>query len=251
MEVTTGKPAASVENAFAADLFRGLPERYDLLAEVLSFGQNARWRNQLVGRIASSKPRHVLDVATGTAGVAIAMARKTGASVTGVDITEPMLERGRRRVESEGLGERIKLEIGRAEELPFDAASFDAVSFTYLLRYVQDPAATTAELARVLRAGGIIASLDFFVPPNPAWRAAWWFYTRCVLPVAGLLLGGSQWWRVGRFLGPNISGHYRRWPLERIVSAWEAAGMVEVEHRVMSVGGGLVMWGRKGGSSNA
>ena len=149
MEVTTGKPAASVENAFAADLFRGLPERYDLLAEVLSFGQNARWRNQLVGRIASSKPRHVLDVATGTAGVAIAMARKTGASVTGVDITEPMLERGRRRVESEGLGERIKLEIGRAEELPFDAASFDAVSFTYLLRYVQDPAATTAEPARV------------------------------------------------------------------------------------------------------
>ena len=251
MEVTTGKPAASVENAFAADLFRGLPERYDLLAEILSFGQNARWRNELVGRIASSKPRHVLDVATGTAGVAIAMARKTGASVTGVDITEPMLERGRRRVESEGLGDRIKLEIGRAEELPFDAASFDAVSFTYLLRYVQDPAATTAELARVLRAGGIMASLDFFVPPNPAWRAAWWFYTRCVLPLAGLLLGGSQWWRVGRFLGPNISGHYRRWPLERIVSAWEAAGMVEVEHRVMSVGGGLVMWGRKGGSSNA
>jgi len=251
MEVTTGKPAASVENAFAADLFRGLPERYDLLAEILSFGQNARWRNELVGRIASSKPRHVLDVATGTAGVAIAMARKTGASVTGVDITEPMLERGRRRVESEGLGDRIKLEIGRAEELPFDAASFDAVSFTYLLRYVQDPAATTAELARVLRAGGIMASLDFFVPPNPAWRAAWWFYTRCVLPLAGLLLGGSQWWRVGRFLGPNISGHYRRWPLERIVSAWEAAGMVEVEHRVMSVGGGLVMWGRKGGSSSA
>jgi len=249
--VTTGKPAASVENAFAADLFRGLPERYDLLAEILSFGQNARWRNELVGRIASSKPRHVLDVATGTAGVAIAMARKTGASVTGVDITEPMLERGRRRVESEGLGDRIKLEIGRAEELPFDAASFDAVSFTYLLRYVQDPAATTAELARVLRAGGIMASLDFFVPPNPAWRAAWWFYTRCVLPLAGLLLGGSQWWRVGRFLGPNISGHYRRWPLERIVSAWEAAGMVEVEHRVMSVGGGLVMWGRKGGSSSA
>lgn len=249
--MTTGKPAASVENAFAADLFRGLPERYDLLAEILSFGQNARWRNELVGRIASSKPRHVLDVATGTAGVAIAMARKTGASVTGVDITEPMLERGRRRVESEGLGDRIKLEIGRAEELPFDAASFDAVSFTYLLRYVQDPAATTAELARVLRAGGIMASLDFFVPPNPAWRAAWWFYTRCVLPLAGLLLGGSQWWRVGRFLGPNISGHYRRWPLERIVSAWEAAGMVEVEHRVMSVGGGLVMWGRKGGSSSA
>jgi demethylmenaquinone methyltransferase/2-methoxy-6-polyprenyl-1,4-benzoquinol methylase len=245
MEMTNGKSAASAENTFAADLFRGLPERYDLLAEVLSFGQNGRWRRELVTRIAASHPDRVLDVATGTAGVAIALARSTGAQVTGIDISEPMLEQGRRRVDSGGLGERIKLEVGRAEALPFGANTFDAVSFTYLLRYVDDLAATLAELARVLRPGGVMASLDFFVPPNPVWRGAWWFYTRFVLPPAGLVLGGPVWWRVGRFLGPNISSHYRRWPLERIADAWHAAGMVDVEHRVMSVGGGLVMWARK------
>jgi demethylmenaquinone methyltransferase/2-methoxy-6-polyprenyl-1,4-benzoquinol methylase len=243
--MTPGKPAASAENVFAVNLFRGLPARYDLLAEILSFGQNRRWRKDLVNRITMSDPRRVLDVATGTAGVAIAIAQRTGANVTGVDVSEQMLERGRGRVDSKGLGNRVRLETGRAEELGFDDASFDAVSFTYLLRYVEDPAATTAELARVLRRGGVMASLDFFVPPNPAWRAAWWFYTRWVLPVAGVLFGGGAWWRVGRFLGPNISNHYRRWPLQRIVDAWEAAGMVDVEHRVMSVGGGLVMWGRK------
>lgn len=237
--------AASAENAFAKDLFHGLPARYDALAEILSFWQNARWRAELVARISASEPKQILDVATGTAGVALALARRTGADVSGIDISESMLARGRDRVRGAGLDNRIKLQAGRAEELPFATGSFDAVSFTYLLRYVHDPAETLAELARVLRPGGVIASLDFFVPQNPAWRAAWWLYTRTALPVAGWVLGGSEWWRVGRFLGPNISNFYRAWPLGRIVAAWNAAGLVEVGHKPMSVGGGIVMWGRK------
>ena len=248
MDMTTGGPsAASAENAFAADLFRGLPKRYDLLAEILSFGQNAHWRRKLVTQIASCEPKTILDVATGTAGVAIALAKRTGADVTGVDLTESMLARGRERVRSAGLDDHIKLQVGRAEELPFANASFDAVSFTYLLRYVRDPAATMAELARVLRPGGILGSLDFFVPPIPASRAAWWFYTRTVLPPAGMAFGGSDWWKVGRFLGPNISSFYSAWPLTRIVDAWETAGIIDVKFSAMSLGGGLVMWGRKAG----
>ena len=101
------------------------------------------------------------------------------------------------------------------------------------------------ELARVVRPGGVIASLDFFVPPFAPARAAWWLYTRSILPSGGALFGGRAWFAVGRFLGPNIESFYRRWPLERIVEAWRAAGMVEVRHRVMSLGGGVVMWGRK------
>jgi demethylmenaquinone methyltransferase/2-methoxy-6-polyprenyl-1,4-benzoquinol methylase len=243
---THNPSSASTENAFAADLFKGLPARYDLLAEILSFGQNARWRRELVGQIASGEPKRILDVATGTAGVAMALAKRTGGSVTGIDISESMLATGRERVRAAGLEDRIELQSGRAEELPFPSGSFDAVSFTYLLRYVRDPAATVKELARVVRPGGMLASLDFYVPPNPAWHAAWWFYTRSVLPVAGLALGGSEWWRVGRFLGPNISNFYQAWPVARIVEAWKVAGIVDVEHRVMSVGGGVVMWGRRG-----
>ena len=236
---------ASPENAFAADLFEPLPARYDRLAEVLSLGQNGRWRRELVRHIARFQPERILDVATGTAGVAIALAHATDAEITGVDISEPMLERGRRSVSDAGLDHRIHLRRARAEELPFDDRSFDAVSFTYLLRYVADPAATLLELARVLKPSGGMASLDFFVPINPLWRISWRLYTRLLMPTMGLVLGGSPWWRTGRFLGPNIEDFYRRWPLDRIFQAWRDAGMVDVEDEVASLGGGLVMWGRK------
>jgi demethylmenaquinone methyltransferase/2-methoxy-6-polyprenyl-1,4-benzoquinol methylase len=232
-------------NALAIQLFEGLPSRYDFLAEVLSFGQNRRWRRELVSHLVPHHPATVLDVATGTAGVAIALASATDARITGLDVSDAMLARARERVSRAGLAGRISLEPGRAEALPYAAETFDAVSFTYLLRYVADPHATVAELARVIRRGGYMASLDFYVPPSPLWRAAWRAYTRLMLPVAGGLLGGHAWWDVGRFLGPNIEGHYRRWPPARIVDAWKAAGMVDVSWRVMSLGGGLVIWGRK------
>lgn len=234
------------DNAFAIELFSGLPARYDVLAEVLSFGQNARWRQELVSHLAAHQPRSILDVATGTAGVAMALAVATEARITGVDISDAMLEQGRERVRRAHLAGRINLQPARAEAIPYPPDSFDAVSFTYLLRYVADPAATLAELGRVVRPGGHMASLDFYVPPNVGWRTAWRAYTRTLLPSAGMVLGGRSWWDVGRFLGPNIESHYGRWPLDRIVDAWKAAGMVDVGWRVMSLGGGLVMWGTKG-----
>ncbi|HSP10106.1 MAG TPA: class I SAM-dependent methyltransferase [Candidatus Dormibacteraeota bacterium] len=237
--------AASAENAFAAGLFDALPARYDRLAETLSFHQNRKWRGELVRHITRFQPQRILDVATGTGGVAIALARATDAQIVGVDITESMLERGRERVRLAGLDGRIRLQMARAEELPFPDGHFDAVTFTYLLRYVADPAATIAEIARVLCPGGGMASLDFYVPHNPFWRTAWRGYTRLLLPAGGFLLGGRPWAGVGRFLGPNIEDFYRKWPLHRIFEAWRTAGMVDDEHEVMSLGGGLVMWGRK------
>ena len=236
---------ASPENAFAAELFSELPARYDRMAEVLSLGQNAAWRRDLVRHIVRFQPKRILDVATGTAGVAIALARATQAHIVGVDITDEMLEEGRKRVHDAGLEQRIQLRQARAEELPFADSSFDAVSFTYLLRYVADPQATLKELARVLRPAGGMVSLDFYVPPSLLWRAGWRLYTRALMPSAGFLLAGGAWWRTGRFLGPNIEGFYRRWPLDRIFEAWREAGMVDVEDGVRSLGGGLVMWGRK------
>ena len=137
------------------------------------------------------------------------------------------------------------MQPARAEALPFPDGSFDAVSFTYLLRYVADPAATMTELVRVLRPGAAIASLDFFVPPNAGWRLAWRAYTRAGLPVAGLVTGGPAWWRVGTFLGPNIEGFYSRWPMRAIEAAWRDAGIGDVRAKPMSLGGGVVMWGTK------
>jgi demethylmenaquinone methyltransferase / 2-methoxy-6-polyprenyl-1,4-benzoquinol methylase len=231
-------------NRFARDLFAPLPARYDHLAELLSFGQNGQWRAAMVGHVVPVDGV-ILDVASGTAGVALQLAARSRARVVGADLTEEMLRQGRRRVAAAGMGGRVVLVAGRAEQLPFPDGYFDALTFTYLLRYVQDPQATLTELARVLKPGGTMASLEFCVPHGMVWGPAWWAYTRLVLPVGGLALGGREWFRVGRFLGPNISAHYRRYPVARTVEAWQKAGLVDVGTRIMSLGGGLVMWGTR------
>jgi demethylmenaquinone methyltransferase/2-methoxy-6-polyprenyl-1,4-benzoquinol methylase len=184
-------------------------------------------------------------VATGTAGVALQLAARTRAQVVGVDLTLGMLRQGQRRVDAAGASGRIQLVAGRGEQLPFPDASFEALTFTYLLRYVDDPQATLRELARVVKPGGPTASLDFLAPPNRFWYGWWWLYTRFVLPLAGLLAGGKSWYRVGRFLGPNISSHYRRFPLTWTVEAWREAGFDDIEVRLLSLGGGLVMSGTR------
>ncbi|HUI49018.1 MAG TPA: class I SAM-dependent methyltransferase [Acidimicrobiia bacterium] len=240
MEATARDP-----NTFAQDLFGDLPPRYDALAEVLSFGQNRRWREEMIGHVERPAPTTILDVATGTAGVALELVHRTRAGVTGIDLTHAMLERGRDRVARNGAADRVRLVQGEAERLPFPDGTFDALTFTYLLRYVSDPAATLRELVRVLKPGGTIASLEFAVPQNRFWRAWWWGYTRLVLPVGGYLLGGRAWFGVGRFLGPNISAHYRRYPVGWTIQAWRESGLSDVHVRSMSLGGGLVMWASK------
>jgi demethylmenaquinone methyltransferase/2-methoxy-6-polyprenyl-1,4-benzoquinol methylase len=234
-------------NRFAQQLFTPLPDRYDHLARILSMGQDGRWRRAMVDHIVPSRPGRILDVATGPAGVALQLADRTDGAVVGIDLTFEMLRQGRENVARQGVGDRIALVAGRGEQLPFPDATFDALTFTYLLRYVDDPQATLIELARVVRPGGAVASLEFLVPRSRFWRCWWWLFTRLVLPVGGYLTGGRAWFDVGRFLGPNISGHYRRYTLAWTVEAWGKAGFVDVGVRRMSLGGGLVMWGRRAG----
>jgi demethylmenaquinone methyltransferase/2-methoxy-6-polyprenyl-1,4-benzoquinol methylase len=240
-------PAVQPGNRFAQALFAPLPARYDRLAEILSMGQNARWRRAMIDKIVPGGGKLILDVASGTAGVALQLADRTPARVVGIDLTEEMLRQGQRNVDAAALQARIGLTVGRAEQLPFADATFDALTFTYLLRYVADPQATLSEVARVVKPGAVVASLEFLAPPSPFWHAWWYLYTRLVLPVGGLITGGPAWFSVGRFLGPNISGHYRRYPVSWTVQAWQRAGFADVGFKVMSLGGGLVMWGTRSG----
>lgn len=239
------QPNQSRSNRFGRDLFAGLPARYDVLGEVLSFAQNRRWHQAMLQEVVRSDPGTVLDVASGTCGVALALAHDTSAWTVALDISEDMLGRGRSLVEEGGYEHRIVCTLGSAEMLPFPDESFDALTFTYLLRYVADPEAVLRELARVVKKDGIMASLEFAVPERLWARWGWWLHTRALLPAMGWLGGGKQWLRVGRFLGPNITEHYRAYPIEWTVQAWERAGLSDVTVRQMSLGSGLVMWGYK------
>jgi demethylmenaquinone methyltransferase/2-methoxy-6-polyprenyl-1,4-benzoquinol methylase len=221
----------------ARALFAPLGPTYDRVGAVLSFGQDPRWRRFLVDRL----PRdggHVLDVATGTGLVAQELLRR-GFRVTGLDQSAEMLARARER-----FGERVALVEGSADELPFDDASFDHLTFTYLLRYVDDPAATLAELARVVRPGGTIAMLEFGVPRG-VWRPAWNVWVGVGLPVAGRLISPG-WHAVGRFLGPSIETFHQAYPEPELLASWRAAGVRDLRARRLSLGGGVVVWGVRG-----
>jgi demethylmenaquinone methyltransferase/2-methoxy-6-polyprenyl-1,4-benzoquinol methylase len=227
----------------ATELFAPLGPGYDRWGAVLSFGQDPRWRRFLVSRIEAGPTDTVLDVATGTAAVALELVRQKDCFVVGVDLTSGMLEEGRRRVALAAASRKVRLQEGDARSLPFDDGLFDALTFTYLLRYIEDPPAVLHELARVVKPGGTIAGLEFGVPGG-VWRPAWEVWTRVGLPVAGRLIGNG-WLEVGTFLNPSIRDFYERWPLARLEAAWREAGVDHVRTRQLSLGGGVVTWGRK------
>jgi demethylmenaquinone methyltransferase / 2-methoxy-6-polyprenyl-1,4-benzoquinol methylase len=238
--------AARSGKQVAVELFEGLPPRYDELAAALSFWQDPRWRRAMVAAVGASPEDRVLDVATGTGMVAEQLVRRYGCRVVGLDQSAAMLSRARSKLASDPrLGDRVELVEGEAERLPFGGAEFDHLTFTYLLRYVDDPGATLREIARVVKPGGRIACLEFCVPRAPL-RWAWRLYTRAILPALGRL-AGRDWYEVGRFLGPSIEGFYSRWPLQRQLELWRQAGISEPRARRMSLGGGVVIWGVRDG----
>jgi demethylmenaquinone methyltransferase/2-methoxy-6-polyprenyl-1,4-benzoquinol methylase len=222
----------------ARALFAPLGPTYDRVGATLSFGQDPRWRRFLVSRLPPDGG-HVLDVATGTGLVAQALLRR-GFRVTGLDQSAEMLAVARER-----FGDRVELAEASADELPFSDASFDHLTFTYLLRYVDDPAATMRELGRVVRPGGTIAMLEFDVPKG-LWRPLWDLWVGVGLPFAGRLVSPG-WHEVGRFLGPSIRSFHASFPPAVLASAWRDAGIADVRARRLSLGGGVVMWGRRAG----
>lgn len=217
-------------------LFAPLGPTYDRVGAVLSFGQDPRWRRFLVSRLPPDGG-HVLDVATGT-GLVAAQLLARGFRVTGLDQSTEMLAVARARFTG-----RVELVEAPAEELPFADASFDHVTFTYLLRYVDDPAATMRELARVVRPGGTVAMLEFGLPRG-LWRPLWNLWVGVGLPAAGRLISPG-WHEVGRFLGPSIRSFHEAHPERALLGFWRDAGIADVRSRSLSLGGGVVMWGRR------
>jgi demethylmenaquinone methyltransferase/2-methoxy-6-polyprenyl-1,4-benzoquinol methylase len=239
-------PSESQRKQHALEMFEQLPAHYDELGAALSFFQDPRWRKAAVEAVAARPEDRVLDVACGTGLVSKALVERWGCRVVGLDQSAAMLGRAREKVASSTrLAGRIELVEGQAESLPFADAEFDHLTFTYLLRYVDDPAATLRELARVVRPGGRVSSLEFCLPRG-LWLAPWRLYTSVGLPALGRI-DSRGWFEAGRFLGPSIEGFYHSYPLARQVELWREAGIGGVQVRRMSLGGGVVIWGTVGG----
>jgi demethylmenaquinone methyltransferase / 2-methoxy-6-polyprenyl-1,4-benzoquinol methylase len=233
-----------IRTELARGLFASLGPTYDRYANLLSFGQDPRWRRFLVSRLEVGPDETVLDVACGTGAVSLELVRQTGSSVVGVDQSPEMLDEARRRLALSPETSRVRLVQAPAQELPFEHASFDGLTAAYLLRYLDDLPAGLRELARVLRPGATAALLDFGVPPSPLARVPWDVWVDFGLPLAGRAISPS-WHEVGRFLGGSIRDFDKRWPVPKLVNALREAGFEDVEAERLSLGGCTVLWGRR------
>jgi demethylmenaquinone methyltransferase / 2-methoxy-6-polyprenyl-1,4-benzoquinol methylase len=239
------EPASSPRKQHALELFAGLPREYDWMGALLSFGQDRRWRRAMVATLGVSPSGRVVDVAAGTGLVTSEIVRRYGCRVVAVDQSEAMLNLARHKLEHDPMLSRcVEVVQGEAEALPFTDGEFDALTVGYLWRYVDDTAATIAELARVVRPGGTIASVEFYVPQSRPLRGLWNAYTRYGLPALGRL-ASREWADVGRFLSHNIPEFYERRPLERLCQEWREAGIANVRARPMSFGAGVIVWGKR------
>jgi demethylmenaquinone methyltransferase / 2-methoxy-6-polyprenyl-1,4-benzoquinol methylase len=232
-------------NRFAERLFAGIAPQYERTGALLSFGQDERWRRFLVSKTNAVPGSWTIDVAAGTQLVSRGLAARKNVRVVALDQSEPMLRAGGEPNRLAGLEDRILPVLGQAERLPFDDGSFDAVTFTYLLRYVEDPAATVGELARVIRPGGSIGMLEFHVPEAPLAHAGWWVHTRLLMPVIGTAVSPA-WARTSAFLGPNVSRFVAAHPLEEWVRWFQVAGIQHVRTRKFLLASAVVLWGVKG-----
>lgn len=218
----------------ARELFAPLASDYERWARVLSMGQDSRWRRAMVDKLDLPPGSKLLDVAAGTGSIT-RLLQKSGFEVISLDQSPEML--------AEAVGQGATGVVATAERLPFPDSSFDGVTFGYLLRYVDSVGGCLQELVRVTRPGGALGMVEFGRPAG-IWRSAWWLYTRLLLPMAGAL-ARSGWWRVGRFLGPSIDRFATEHPPEELAKHWRRSGMDHVRVRRLSLGGGLVMWGRR------
>jgi demethylmenaquinone methyltransferase/2-methoxy-6-polyprenyl-1,4-benzoquinol methylase len=232
-------------NRFAQRLFAGIAPQYERMGALLSLGQDERWRRFLVSKTNAVPGSWTLDAAAGTQLVTRELAARKNVRVVALDQSEPMLRAGREPNRLAGLDDRVHPVLGRAERLPFEDGAFDAVTFTYLLRYVEDPPATVRELARVLRPGGSIAMLEFHVPDALLARAGWTIHTRLVMPIVGTAVSPA-WARTAAFLGPNVSKFVGAHPLEEWVRWFQRAGIHHVRTRTFLFCSAVVLWGVKG-----
>jgi demethylmenaquinone methyltransferase/2-methoxy-6-polyprenyl-1,4-benzoquinol methylase len=205
---------------------------YDLANRLISFGIDRSWRRKLVSYIPDDERLKLLDLATGTGDIVIkAIKSKSNiASVTGVDLSEKMMEIGKRKVEAERVANKTTFKKGDLLSLPFCNSSFDCVTIAFGLRNAADTGKCIGEISRVLKKGGKALVLEFSLPKIFLFRAAYLFYFKYILPVVGGVISGNM--KAYRYLCSTVIAFPSP---EKIVTMMEGAGL-EVKTESLSLG---------------
>lgn len=182
------QPNKGGKKARVRDMFDDIAHRYDFLNHFLSLGIDIYWRKRLLRLAKKVKPRQILDVATGTADLAITLTACHPDHITGIDISKGMLEIGEKKIQKKGLSQLISLQQADSEAIPFNEGSFDLVTAAFGVRNYEDLRQGISEMNRVLKPGGQILILEFSQVTNPFWKILFSFYFRWLLPLIGRLI---------------------------------------------------------------
>lgn len=188
----TSPKKLEIEKGESWKMFDDISPRYDLLNRLLSLGQDLKWRRSLIRHLPAGESFHLLDVATGTADVLIELAQNDQriASARGIDMSENMLNIGRRKVEQKDLSDKVELIQGDANHLPFSDNTFEVATIAFGIRNMADPKKVLSEMSRVLKNGGRVLVLEFSMAQSPALRFLQLFYLRIIVPAFGFLFTG-------------------------------------------------------------
>lgn len=171
------------------EMFDSIAPAYDWMNRAMTFGIDKLWRRRAVRLVSKDKPAQIVDIATGTGDLAIALAEKMPqAKVTGLDLSEGMIEIGREKVERRGLSDRVKLMAGDCLAMPLDDCSADVITVAYGVRNFEHLDRGYAEMLRVLKPGGLLCVLELSTPVNPIVKPFYKFYTRCLIPALGRMV---------------------------------------------------------------
>jgi demethylmenaquinone methyltransferase / 2-methoxy-6-polyprenyl-1,4-benzoquinol methylase len=205
-------------------MFDRIAWRYDMLNRLLSFGMDTLWRRRLVDNLQVRGNMRVLDIATGTGDVALAIAKRSaGVFVTGVDPSTRMLALGQQKINERGLEKRIHLVEGDALALPFSAHRFDACSMAFGIRNVADRAHCLREMIRVTRSGGRIAILELGEPSGSFFSPLARIHVHYLLPLLGrLLVGGEEY----NYLQQSMAAFP---PPKQFLQSMQEAGLAQVQ----------------------
>jgi len=175
-----------------AKMFDTISKEYDSLNRVISFGIDVKWRKKVVQIIADTQPNSILDIATGTGDLAINLTKTKASKIIGLDISEGMLDVGRKKIEKLQLGNIIEMKLGDSEKIPFNDNSFDAITVAFGVRNFEDLEKGLSEIYRVLKTGGTFVVLETSVPTKTPYKQGYNFYSKNILPFIGKLFSKDK-----------------------------------------------------------
>jgi demethylmenaquinone methyltransferase/2-methoxy-6-polyprenyl-1,4-benzoquinol methylase len=191
-EIKPYKGSKLGKKAQVAQMFDNISTQYDGLNRVISFGIDRSWRKKVEKLVAAAHPKKIIDLATGTGDLAIQLSHSSDAEIVGLDISNGMLEVGRKKIAEKKLSEQIKMVFGDSEKIPFSDNHFDAATVAFGVRNFENLEKGLSEILRVLKPGGILVVLETSVPTKTPFKQGYGFYTKNILPSIGRIFSKDR-----------------------------------------------------------